>query len=141
MATHSSIPGWKIPWTEEPGRLQSMGCKELDMTERTCTHTHTHTHTHTCNGYTILFFGICSVLESSTYNIHSRYYCLTHEEIGHLSLLSNIMMMNIKLGFKLEIHYLIAVWSWVNNCNSLYLKIIMFKGYPYLVPKITRQSA
>ena len=24
-ATHSSIPAWKIPWTEEPGRLQSMG--------------------------------------------------------------------------------------------------------------------
>ena len=25
MATHSSIPAWKIPWTEEPGRPQSMG--------------------------------------------------------------------------------------------------------------------
>ena len=25
MATHSSIPAWRIPWTEEPGRLQSMG--------------------------------------------------------------------------------------------------------------------
>ena len=24
MATHSSILAWKIPWTEEPGRLQSM---------------------------------------------------------------------------------------------------------------------
>ena len=30
MAAHSSIFGWRIPWTEEPGRLQS---KELDMTE------------------------------------------------------------------------------------------------------------
>ena len=26
--THSSILAWRIPWTEEPGRLQSMGCKE-----------------------------------------------------------------------------------------------------------------
>ena len=34
MATHSSILAWKIPWTEEPGRLQSMGRKELDMTEQ-----------------------------------------------------------------------------------------------------------
>ena len=34
MATQSSIPAWKIPWTEEPGRLQSMGCKELDTTEQ-----------------------------------------------------------------------------------------------------------
>ena len=25
MATHSSILAWKIPWTEEPGRIQSMG--------------------------------------------------------------------------------------------------------------------
>ena len=33
MATHSSTLAWKIPWTEELGRLQSMGLKELDMTE------------------------------------------------------------------------------------------------------------
>ena len=25
MATHSSILGWRIPWTDKPGRLQSMG--------------------------------------------------------------------------------------------------------------------
>ena len=34
MATHSSIFAWEIPWAEKPGRLQSMGCKELDVTER-----------------------------------------------------------------------------------------------------------
>ena len=28
MATHSSILAWKIPWTEEPGGLQSMGSQE-----------------------------------------------------------------------------------------------------------------
>ena len=32
MATHSSIVALEIPWTEEPGGLQSMGCKELDTT-------------------------------------------------------------------------------------------------------------
>ena len=32
MATDSSIPAWRIPWTEEPGELQSMGCKESDTT-------------------------------------------------------------------------------------------------------------
>ena len=31
MATHSSILAWRIPWTEEPGGLQSMGS---DMTEQ-----------------------------------------------------------------------------------------------------------
>ena len=29
MATHSSIPAWRIPWTEEPGRLQSMGLQRV----------------------------------------------------------------------------------------------------------------
>ena len=33
MATHSSILAWKIPWTEEPGELQSMELQELDMNE------------------------------------------------------------------------------------------------------------
>ena len=32
MAIHSSILAWRIPWTEEPGRLQSMGLQEFDMT-------------------------------------------------------------------------------------------------------------
>ena len=35
VATHSSILAWRIPLTEEPGRLQSMGRKESDMTEVT----------------------------------------------------------------------------------------------------------
>ena len=30
MATHSSILAWRIPWTEEPGRLQSMGAQSHD---------------------------------------------------------------------------------------------------------------
>ena len=29
MATHSSIFAWKIPWTEEPGRLQSIGLQRV----------------------------------------------------------------------------------------------------------------
>ena len=33
MATHSSTLAWRIPWTEEPGGLQSMGPKESDTTE------------------------------------------------------------------------------------------------------------
>ena len=34
MALHSSTLAWKIPWMEEPGRLQSMGSLESDTTER-----------------------------------------------------------------------------------------------------------
>ena len=46
MTTHSSILAWRIPWTEEPGGLQSMGLQESDRTEQLNTHTHTHTHSH-----------------------------------------------------------------------------------------------
>ena len=44
MTTHSSILAWRIPRTEEPGRLQSQGHKESDTTEQLtlslfiCTH-------------------------------------------------------------------------------------------------------
>ena len=34
MTTHSSILAWRIPWTEEPGRLQSMGSQGSDTTEQ-----------------------------------------------------------------------------------------------------------
>ena len=34
MAAHYSIPAWRIPWTEQPDGLQSMGRKESDTTEQ-----------------------------------------------------------------------------------------------------------
>ena len=37
MAAHSSIPAWRTPWTEEPGRLHSMGLQESDTTEQLST--------------------------------------------------------------------------------------------------------
>ena len=45
MATLSSILAWRIPWTEEPGRLQSMGSQRVRHDRMTNTHTHTHAHT------------------------------------------------------------------------------------------------
>ena len=48
MATHSSILAWRIPWTEEPGGLQSMGLQN-------CTWLSTHTHT----VHTYVYIPIC----------------------------------------------------------------------------------
>ena len=39
MANHSNILAWKIQWAEEPDGLQSMGCKESDITEQLTLHT------------------------------------------------------------------------------------------------------
>ena len=36
MATHSSILAWRIPWTEEPKRLQHMGVRHSLVTESAC---------------------------------------------------------------------------------------------------------
>ena len=76
MATHSSIPAWKIPWTEEPGGLQSMGCKELDMTERTCVRAHTH-----MDVMAILYFSLAFAqswcLQHIIYTVGTT-ICLTH---------------------------------------------------------------
>ena len=55
MATHSSILAWRIPWTEEPGRLQSTGSQESDTTERL--------HFHFLSGY-------CRIMFTSTTYFH-----------------------------------------------------------------------
>ena len=50
MATHWSTPAWKIPWTEEPCGLQSMGSQRIGCDWaciHTCMRVHVHTHTHT----------------------------------------------------------------------------------------------
>ena len=46
MTTHSSILTRRIQWTEELGRLQSMGWQRVRQNGATNTHTHTHTHTY-----------------------------------------------------------------------------------------------
>ena len=47
MATQSDIPVWRIPWTEEPRGLQSLGSQRVGHNWSDWAHTHTHTQTHT----------------------------------------------------------------------------------------------
>ena len=52
MATYSSILAWKIPWTEDPDCLQSMGCKKSDIIEATeNAHTGTEFSNNLCLGH------------------------------------------------------------------------------------------
>ena len=57
IATHSSILAWEIPWTEKPGRVQSMGSQRVghDLVTK---------HTHTQNS---IFWGNCLVSNSVAY--------------------------------------------------------------------------
>ena len=52
MAPHSRILAWRIPRTEEPGRLQSMGSQESDATEQL-------THTQFTNHHDTRFTQLC----------------------------------------------------------------------------------
>ena len=40
MATHSSIPTWEIPWTEEPGEPQSMESQRVEHNQTTTEQNH-----------------------------------------------------------------------------------------------------
>ena len=56
MATHSSILVWRIPWTEKPGGLQSMG---LQVGHDLVTE-HAHTSKYYVNGIYALYYFVCS---------------------------------------------------------------------------------
>ena len=53
MATHSSILAWKIPWTEEPGKLQSMGSQSQTQISM---HAYTHTFIHQTGNRMLIIF-------------------------------------------------------------------------------------
>ena len=64
MATHSSILAQRIPWTEEPGGLQSMGSQELDATQR-LNHHHCHEVFSICCLFWPFFANICWIMEKA----------------------------------------------------------------------------
>ena len=68
MATQSSILAWRIPWTEEPGGLQSMGSQRVGRnlaTERQ-QQIHAYTHTHVCEISGVTVSGHAHTLSPSS---------------------------------------------------------------------------
>ena len=78
MANRSSILAWKIPWTEEPDGLQSMGWQRVGRDRAfACTRVHTHTHacTHTITlaAYLVISFILLlkgEHMDSTTQGFH-----------------------------------------------------------------------
>ena len=68
MATHSSILAWKIPWTEEPGGLQSMGSQSCtpSMCTCSCVHTHTLAHRQSVQFSCSVVLTLCDSMDCST---------------------------------------------------------------------------
>ena len=88
MATHSSILAWKIPWTEEPGGLQSMGSQSQTWLSD-WTHTHTHTHTWYASDISIKLFK----------TIQNRSWCQHLPESGLGSLWAHLAWAGLHLHF------------------------------------------
>ena len=82
MAIHSSTLAWKIPWTEEPGRLQSMGREESDTTERLHVHvswkSHQVSHCWDAWLYPFTVWGTESAYKGKTTPIHQGEMVLPH---------------------------------------------------------------
>ena len=66
MATHSSILAWRIPWTEEPGGLQSMDSQRIGRDEQ-LTHIHIHIYRITSR-----ILNACTIYKSGTFQ---RFNC------------------------------------------------------------------
>ena len=67
MATHSSIPVWRIPWSAEPGRLQSIGSQRVK-------HDGSNLAQHTCTRVVYLRFGGFPTYKPPIYSISSWFY-------------------------------------------------------------------
>ena len=65
MAVHSSILVWRIPWTEEPGRLQSIGSQRVGHNWATFTHTHIYKYAETHILFVLFYFMYFTVLLAS----------------------------------------------------------------------------
>ena len=63
---HSSILAWRIPRTEEPGGLQSIGSQKVRHDWNDLAYTHTHTHTHTCHQTEIIIVQTLPKMEYQT---------------------------------------------------------------------------
>ena len=72
MATHSSILAWKIPWTEEPGGLQSMGSQK-SQTRLGDDNTRTHTGISSVGVQDMLFGGVPEHSDGETLGRHRVY--------------------------------------------------------------------
>ena len=127
MATRSSILAWKIPWTEEPGRLQSMGSqrvrqdwstslKELKSNERDKA-------VSKCLKYITFWFGRSNIMYYLTMNF------LLDMKVSALSLLNFYGMYS---GFIQLIAYLHCCCSVTKACLTLQPMNCSMPGFPVL---------
>ena len=121
MATCSTILAWRIPWTVEPGGLQSMGSQRVECDWATNhTHTHTHTHAHTRLTLCLTFWGTASSVFQSNCPIYvptSTVLRLLISPCLPQDLLSVVFIISILVGVKWDI----SLWlPWLLMTSSIF---------------------
>ena len=107
MVTHSSIFPWRIPWTEEPGRLQSLGLQKVRHDWITKHTTYLECIKDNCIKFSCLFLH-CS-------GIYIKYYVISQIVTMHWvlvtfryeTLIISHEIANILLGFKMKVGYMV----------------------------------
>ena len=107
MATHSSILGWRIPWTQEPGGLQSMGSQRVR--HDWVTNTHTHTHTHVCVNPNLLIYLI------PFGNHNCVFYTLSLFLLGNKLICIFFLDSTYKLFHMIFVFLFLAYFIWYDN--------------------------
>ena len=99
MATHSSILAWRIPWTEEPGGLQSIGLQRVGH-DWTTKHQHIQVSIH--NSPT-QYINVCNIFIILTENVNSsicvnNYYSCNHQYIKKCLIWKSISPLKNKIS-------------------------------------------
>ena len=110
MAAQSSILAWRIPRTEEPGRLQSKGSQTKNWTQVTmCRHTHTYTHKHRAelkSGRTVLIrTEYCSQKSKKWWTVKTEIHCL------HNSHVKFTMPLKVKYFYFIKNYFILYTWK------------------------------
>ena len=93
MATDSNILAWRIPWTEEPGGLQSTGSQESNMTEHVISLMYLYVYKHTC-----ILNNLCNLL----------FYVLLYNVLSH-------SCNNSKVSTNYTFFYSVKILDYINS--------------------------
>ena len=135
MATHSSILAWEIPWTEEPGRLQSVGLQRVRHNWTT-----ENTYTHVKQGILFLFLdddSLWLMLDRPTYMYQSNYTTKLNTKLLTCGVW-NIWIPPLKYKILLIFYHINAVvfWLWIvilPNCQ-FFSGWLCYTSFIFLTP-------
>ena len=92
MAIHSSILAWRIPWTEEPSGVQSIGSQRVGHDWRNRASMHIYTHIHTCIYTYYMYTHIYVYTHTSYMYMHTHICVYTHKRVCMLSRFSGVQV-------------------------------------------------